>query len=634
MIKLLESTLVRLLLCYSIATVTPLAGQDSDRLHSFNVVEMTIPELQEAMSKDLVTSVELTKAYLARIKAYDQKGPLLNTMIRLNPKALAQAKEMDQERDQKGPRGPLHGIPIVLKDNYDNRDMPTSGASIALAGLVPPDDAFQVKKLRQAGVVFLGKTNLHELAAGITTISSMGAQTKNPYDPSRNPGGSSGGTAAAVASSFAAVGMGSDTCGSIRIPAAHNNLVGLRPTKGLSSIDGIIPLSHTQDTGGPLARTITDLAIVLDATVGYDSADPATKIVENMKLASFSDALNPEALRGARFGVLTNLFGEEQEDSAVAEVVHKAIAEMERLGALAVEITIPDFDKIMENAGVIGFEFKFDLSDYLTQSHAPISSLSEILESGLYHDALEDTFRRRNTPKTRNSAEYRAALTKREEIREKIVELLDNHLLDALVYPTIRRKASKIGEGQFGSNCQLSAYSGLAALSIQAGFTRDGLPVGIELLGRPFSDTRLVAFGFAFEQGTGYRQAPDLTPPLSDISGTGPIRFEVVTQEVESNPNLTVNFAFDPTTGVLNFDAHFVGIQAVDIYAVNLHRSSPNTETGPVVHRLLGPGVTLKSDSILLEKLERDALRQGRLYLVAYTKNRPQGGFRKYLKLP
>ena len=586
------------------------------------------------MSKGLVTSVELAKAYLARIEAYDQKGPRLNAMIRLNPKALTQAEEMDRERDEKGPRGPLHGIPIVLKDNYDTRDMPTSGASLALAGLVPPDDAFQVKRLRQAGVVILGKTNLHELAAGITTISSFGAQTRNPYDPSRNPGGSSGGTAAAVASSFAAVGMGSDTCGSIRIPAAHNNLVGLRPTKGLSSIDGIIPLSHTQDTGGPLARTITDLAIVLDATIGYDSADPATKIVEDLELASFSDALNTEALRGARFGVLTNLFGEEQEDGEVAEVVRKAITDMERLGALAVEITIPDFDEIMEDAGVIGFEFKFDLSDYLTQSRAPVSSLGEILESGLYHVALEDTFRRRNAPEKRDSEEYRAALAKRGKIREKIVELLDKHLLDALVYPTIRRKAAKLGERQFGSNCQLSAYSGLAALSIQAGFTPDGLPVGIELLGRPFSDNRLVAFGFAFEQGTDYRQAPDLTPPLGEVSAVGPIRFEVVTQEVVSGPSLTVNFAFDPATGVLKFDVRFAEIQAADIYAVNLHRSSPDTETGPVVHRLLGPGVALKSDSILLEKRERDALRQGRLYLAAYTKNRPQGGFQKHLKLP
>ena len=235
---------------------------------SVEVLEASIPDLQEAMADGRVTAVQLVDAYLARIGAYDQGGPALNSMIRLNLNARVQAAALDQERALRGARGPLHGIPIILKDNYDTADMPTSGGSIALAGSIPPDDAFQVRKLREAGVVILGKSNLHELALGITTISSVGGQTRNPYDPSRNPGGSSGGTGAAIAASFAAIGWGSDTCGSIRIPASHHNLFGLRPTKGLSSIDGIIPLSHTQDVGGPLARTAMDLAIGLDATIG------------------------------------------------------------------------------------------------------------------------------------------------------------------------------------------------------------------------------------------------------------------------------------------------------------------------------------------------------------------------------
>ena len=220
------------------------------------------------MGSGQVTSRQLVEAYLARIRKYDQDGPHINAFISLNPKALETADALDAERKSKGPRSTLHGIPIVVKDNYVTEGMPTTGGSKALAGFESGRDAFMVKKLRDAGVVIIGKTNLHELAYGITTISSMGGQTRNPYDPTRNPGGSSGGTGAAVAASFAAAGMGTDTCGSIRIPSANNNLVGLRGTRGLSSRTGIIPLAMTQDIGGPLARTVTDLSIMLDATVG------------------------------------------------------------------------------------------------------------------------------------------------------------------------------------------------------------------------------------------------------------------------------------------------------------------------------------------------------------------------------
>ena len=227
------------------ATFTPRNARAQD----FVVAEATINKLLNAMETGQVTAVQLVDAFLARIEAYDRRGPQLNAMIRLNPNARAEAEQLDRERAFNGPRGPLHGIPIILKDNYDTFDMPTAAASIALAGLVPPDDGFQVKKLREAGAIIIGKANMHELAMGITTISSLGGQTLNPYDLTRYPGGSSGGTGAAIAASFAAVGWGSDTCGSIRIPSSQNNLFGLRPTKGLSSIDGIIPLSHVAVMG-------------------------------------------------------------------------------------------------------------------------------------------------------------------------------------------------------------------------------------------------------------------------------------------------------------------------------------------------------------------------------------------------
>ncbi|MBI4476957.1 MAG: amidase, partial [Acidobacteria bacterium] len=345
---------------------------------SFDVMEQTIEELQAAVAAGRVTSRQLVDAYLARIDAYDRRGPELTAFISVNPRAAETAAALDKERASRGPRGPLHGIPIVLKDNFDTADMATTGGSIALATHRPPDDAFQVKKLRQAGVVILGKTNLHELASGYTTISSLGAQTKNPYDLRRNPGGSSGGTGAAVAANFAVFGMGSDTCGSIRVPSAHNSLVGLRGTEGLSSRDGIIPLSHTQDIGGPLARGVADLAIALDVTVGLDPADPITKASEGRIPNSYRDLLRADALKGARIGILTEHFGDAPEDGEVSGIVRKAIAQMASLGAETLEVKIPEMAGLLRASGLINAEFKFDLEDYLRQSpRPPVRSLGE-----------------------------------------------------------------------------------------------------------------------------------------------------------------------------------------------------------------------------------------------------------------
>lgn len=245
----------------------------------FDVFEASIPEIRSALEQGRLSSVQLVQQYLDRIQAYDRQGPRLNSIVRLNADALDIARALDEERQRTGSRGPLHGVPIVVKDNYNTDDMPTTGGSVALANFVPSENAAQIDKLIQAGAIILAKTNLHEYAYGITSIGSLLGQTRNPYDPRRVPGGSSGGTGAAVAASFAAAGFGSDTCGSIRIPSAFNNLIGLRPSKGLSSIYGILPLSHTQDVAGPLARSAEDLAIILDVVIGYDARDEATAIV-------------------------------------------------------------------------------------------------------------------------------------------------------------------------------------------------------------------------------------------------------------------------------------------------------------------------------------------------------------------
>jgi len=285
-----------------------LARAQATRDKPFEVHEASITDLQNALAAGRTTSVELVEAYLARIAAYDQRGPALNALIRLNPNARVDAQRMDEERRRGKVRGPLHGIPIIIKDNFDTSDLPTSGGSLALANHQTRDDAFVVRRLREAGAIILAKSNLHELAAGITTISSLGGQTLNPYDPRRCPGGSSGGTGAAIAASFAAVGWGSDTCGSIRIPSAFGSLAGLRPTQGLVSRSGVMPLSHTQDIPGPLARTVRDLAIALDATVGVDSSDTATRVLVGRGTPRFTDSLRIDALRGARIGILMSYF--------------------------------------------------------------------------------------------------------------------------------------------------------------------------------------------------------------------------------------------------------------------------------------------------------------------------------------
>jgi Asp-tRNA(Asn)/Glu-tRNA(Gln) amidotransferase A subunit family amidase len=468
----------------------PPAGQDA----AFDVQEKSIAELQAALGSGAVTSRGLVLGYLARIRAYDLLGPQINAMIAMNPKVLEIADALDRERAAGRVRGPLHGIPIVVKDNFETIDMPTTGGTLALTGFMTGRDAFQVKKLRDAGVVIIGKTNLHELAAGITTISSLGGQTRNPYDLSRNPGGSSGGTGAAVASSFAAAGMGSDTCGSIRIPSANNNLFGLRGTMGLSSRNGIIPLSHTQDIGGPLARTVADLAAMLDATVGADPEDAITQESAGHIPPSYRDLLKGDALHGVTIGVVKNLFGASPEDEEVGAIDRKALEAMQKAGATLVDVSIPGVEEQMRGSSLIDGEFKFDLIAYLARwPGAPVHSLGEILDRGDYSTALETMFRRRNARTSPDTPDVAQARARRTESLHAVTALMAAQQLDVLAYPPLRRKAAAIGEPQRGGeNCQLSASTGLPAISVPAGFTDDGVPVGLEMMGPAWSEAKLL----------------------------------------------------------------------------------------------------------------------------------------------
>ena len=604
---------------------------------SFDVVEKSIGDLQAALGKKQVTSRRLVEQYLARIDAYDQQGPRINAFITLNPAALATADALDRERAAGQVRGPLHGIPIVVKDNFDTFDMPTTGSSIALASFRPHRDAFQVARLRAAGAIILGKTNLHELASGIVTVSSLGGQTRNPYDPARNPGGSSGGTGAAIAANFAAGGLGTDTCGSIRIPASHNNLVGLRPSAGLSSRAGVIPLSLTQDVAGPLARSVADVALLLDATVGVDPADPTTNAGRGRTPRSYLDGLGSSTLNDVRLGVLAPLFGNAAEDDEVGRVVRASLDVARERGAVIVAIPMPDLTELLRATSVIDAEFKFDLADYLAAApQAPVRSLGEILERGLYHQALDATFRRRNGIEARDTESYRTSLARREAARKAVLDAMDAERVTALVYPTIRRKASLVGEAQGGVNCQLSPTTGLPALSVPAGFTSDGLPVGIEFVGRPFTEADLLKLGGAFERATRARRPPPSTPPLpvdqirrtSRIDRLGPDRSILPTSP-------TLNAAFrQPSVNVLSYDVTILGVSPQDVLLLAIHRTSapapagsgpPPGPAGYLIARLLRTGELSGRGEIALRDADRDDLAAGRLSVRLFTRQQPFG---------
>ncbi len=599
------------------------AAQAQQKPASDIVYEASITDLQSLMSSGKASSVALVDAYLARIKAYDQKAPALNAIIRLNAKARADAAALDAERRAGKVRGPLHGIPVLLKDNYATLDMTTTAGTIALAGMQTPDDAFQVKKLRDAGAVILGKTNMHELAAGITTISSIGGQTCNPYDPTRNPGGSSGGSGAAVTASFAAIAWGSDTCGSIRIPAAVHNLYGLRPTKGISSIAGIVPLSHTQDVGGPIARSVMDLAIGLDATVGADPTDPATKLLDGGAVPRFVASLDSTSLKGKRIGVLTAHFGTEQDDAEGTRVARSALDKLKARGAEIVDIVIAPLDTLINRAGVIPFELKPDLMDYLaTVPNAPVKSLKEILDAGMMHALLEGTLRIREASGSRDTLPYREALARRIVARDLMVAFMDSARLDAIAYPTVRRKPAAIGEPQRGGNCQLSAVTGLPALTMPAGFTPDGLPIGLELIGRPLHDARLVSMAYDYETSARPRVAPSTTPPL--VSGAAPAATNYAIDVREGVMTVRGTLSFDAPRRTLTYSIAVAGVSAADVYAISVDRDSAGTK-GPMVFRFTGEGMAVAKGSVTIGEAERRLLVAGRLVLVVYSKAKPKG---------
>ena len=494
----------------------------------------TIADLNAAFNAGTLTGEKLTQMCLARIEAYDRKGPRLRAMIMLNPKALETARALDAERKSKGPRSPLHGIPVVLKDNFDTADMPTTGGSLMLEGSVPPDDAFLVKKLRAAGAVIIGKANMSEFASG-AAISSYGGQMLNPHDLARAPGGSSGGPGIAVAAAYAVIGLGTDTGGSIRNPSNANGIAGLKPTHGLTSRDGIIPLALSFDTAGPMARSVSDIATVLGLLTGIDAADPATSKSEGHFETDYTKHLNARALSGARVGIARDFLGQDEDVDWIVEVSLEA---MRRAGATIVDVKLPRWllDAKGEFYNAIRYpEFAAQIVTYLaTLAPNYPKNIDQLIERAMRVNAPRGDgpgpnpnrwtlLKREASSGTLDSYQYTSVRDHALPLVRSVVDgLLAAEKLDAIVYPTQPRRPQLIGAapeppgGGARTPVNLANLTGFPDLIVPAGFTANGLPVTMSFLGTAFSEGRLLELGYSFEKATNARRLPVNTPKLKD----------------------------------------------------------------------------------------------------------------------
>ncbi len=484
---------------------------------TFDVDETTIAATQAAIRSGKLTCRQVVETYLARIKAYDQTTHL-NTVVLLNPTVLDDADRTDREFKRTHTLKPLGCVAMVIKDNYDTKGLQTTGGSLAMKGAVPTTDAFMVARLREAGALILFKSNMAEWAfSPVVTESSIGGITRNPYALDRVPAGSSGGTAASVAANLAEVGVGTDTGDSIRGPASHNDLVGIRPTIGLTSRDGIVPLNMMADVGGPLARTVADAATVLSVVAGYDPADSITKLSEGHLEKDYTKFLDKDGLRGRKIGVFRQYVDAASGDPEIKALTEQAIAEMKAQGAEIVDpFTIPEFRELTRGLGC--GDFQADLNLYLAEHAptAPYKSLQAIVDSGLYLPSIEQRLKRPLTAKPEVCKD-----TYHDErkiaFRDAVVKAMDAAGVDAILYPTWSNPPRLVGDMKSpgGDNNQvISPQSGMPAITVPMGFTHGTLPAGVTLLGRLWSEPLLIRMAYAYEQATRHRKPPAGFGPL------------------------------------------------------------------------------------------------------------------------
>src|SRR3954466_5115546 len=487
---------------------------------SFRVEETTISEIQSAFRDGSLTCRPLVERYLARIAAHDKQGAGLNAIVMTNPDALKDADDLDRRFRQSGPVGPMHCVPVLVKDNYETIDMPTTAGSLALKGMNTGADAFVVKRLREAGALMIAKSNMAEFAfSPVETVNSiLPGYTRNPYDTSRVTAGSSGGSAAGAAANFAAVALASDTGDSIRGPAAHQALVGLRSTMGLVSRGGVVPLNLAADIAGAVTRTVADTAAVLQVISGPDPADPITAGGRDHVARDYSASLRSDGLSGARIGVLHQAYDTPTLDHDVDAVFKASLGELRNLGGEVIDpVEVAGLEDMRRSQGNCN-QFKYDLNRYLAAlgDKAPMHSLDEIVKSRRFHPSiqarLESGAAADDTPGVSPGCRSRDEF--RDKLRVGVLSLMDSLQLDALIYPTWSNLPRLIGDLNTpgGDNNQLFAPStGFPAITVPMGYTHGGtLPAGLQFLGRAWSEPRLLELAYAYEQATHHRRPPKL----------------------------------------------------------------------------------------------------------------------------
>ena len=510
---------IRLLLCI-VAGVFPILAQ------TFEVEEATISQVHQAMQAGRLTCRALVAQYRQRIDAYDKNGPAINSLVLLNPDAEKEAAELDRRFAQSGLTGPLHCVPIIVKDNFQTKGLRTTNGALALAGFIPDKDAFLVKRVKEAGAIVLAKSNMAEWAfSPYETVSSiLPGYTRNPYALDRVTAGSSGGTAAAVAASFGLVGLGSDTGNSIRGPSSHQSLAGIRSTMGLTSRAGVLPLNLLADIAGPMARTVEDAVKVFQVIVGADTDDPVTAAASVHLPQNYTASLDRNGLHGATIGVLRQAYERDTTDTEIVTIFQAALQDLRFAGATIVDpATIEGLDaiKLPREAGPC-MAFKYDINRYLAAQgdQVPVKNLAAILQSGGFHPSVQRRLElaEKGPENGPDSPACQADRTYREQVRQAVLQTVDKLKLDAFVYPTWSNPPRLIGDlnSPHGDNSQFfSPTTGFPAINVPMGFSRGGtLPIGMTIFGRAWSEPSLIKFAYAFEQATHHRRPPTSTPPL------------------------------------------------------------------------------------------------------------------------
>ena len=494
---------------------------------SFRLEETTISKIHAALQAGEVTCAELVAGYLARIEAYDRSGPRINSIVTLNSHARDEAARLDAEFAQSGMlSGPLHGVPVVVKDQVETAGIMTTFGSIALDGYIPDTNATAITKLRTAGAIILAKTAMPDFATSWFGYSSKAGTTKNPYDLAHDPGGSSGGTGAAVAANLGAIGVGEDTGGSIRVPSSFNNLVGLKVTPGLISRAGMSPLMVFQDSAGPMCRTVTDAAKLLEVLAGFDPADPYTATAVIAGKVKYSERLDKMALSGVRIGVVHEAFGDVSDPQAalVNEVIEGALVAMGAAGATLVEVAIPDLQHYIALSSLYITRSRHDIDGFLAaRPSLPMKTVKEIIAAKKYHpklDFLEALAHGPDDPYA--DPEYYQRYTAREQFQRVVINQMAKAGTTALVFPTTQVPSpsrAELDAGkwpllEFPTNTLIAAQTWMPAMSVRAGFTPGGIPVGLEIVGLPYCEADLLSFAYAFEQATLHRKPSAHVPEL------------------------------------------------------------------------------------------------------------------------